>query len=403
MTAVARVGTVRPVLDVDGFLNRWRRLPPPWPTCCSRPSSALVTVVSVVVEDQQERRAPITAFGVAAARRCRSCRWCGAGGRRSIVSPSDVRGASRTACARLPDPPIMFGPCSPCTPWPRSGRAGVGPGGAAPSWWPPRSGISFGDESDAADVAVGYFVGITAGWSATRSAASGSGAALARGPPRDEAAQRAVADERVRIARDLHDVVAHHVSVIAVQAEAAQEVLAAAPSGPAAAMADVADTARTALGELRRMLGVLRSDATAGSAARPGGVDELVDSVRRAGLPVTLRDGRRRPGRSMPGRRADRLPGRAGGPDQRAAPRRAPARPTSTSPSPTTTLLVTVSDDGPPVRRPDGRRPTGLGLVGMRERVGGARRRRSTPAPARAAVSRCGPACRSRDRRRTTP
>src|SRR5690606_29615609 len=74
-------------------------------------------------------------------------------------------------------------------------------------------------------------------------------------------AERAASDERVRIARDLHDIVAHHLSVVVVQTEAAQEVLAADPSRAEAAMATVGDTARTALAELRQTLGALRGEA----------------------------------------------------------------------------------------------------------------------------------------------
>ena len=94
--------------------------------------------------------------------------------------------------------------------------------------------------------------------------------------------------ERLAIARDLHDIVAHHVSVIAVQAEGAQSVLETRPERAGQAMADVADTARTALAELRRLLGVLRSEG--GVAPQPGldAIDDLVDSVRHAGMDVTL-------------------------------------------------------------------------------------------------------------------
>src|SRR5262249_9140117 len=84
------------------------------------------------------------------------------------------------------------------------------------------------------------------------------------------------------------DVVAHHVSVIAVQAEAAQEVLATQPERAGAAMANVADTARTALGELRRVLGVLRTDVSLAPQPDLATVDELVASVRGAGVPVTV-------------------------------------------------------------------------------------------------------------------
>ena len=118
-----------------------------------------------------------------------------------------------------------------------------------------------------------------------------------------DAAGEAAAAERVRIARELHDVVAHHVSVIAIQAEAAQEVLAAQPARAAQAMAAVSSTARQALDELRRLLVVLRDPAESGSPGAPrgpspdlGALEDLVGSVRAAGLPVdVVVEGERRP------------------------------------------------------------------------------------------------------------
>jgi signal transduction histidine kinase len=106
---------------------------------------------------------------------------------------------------------------------------------------------------------------------------------------RDAEARHAVQDERVRIARELHDVVAHHVSMVVVQAEAAS--VDAAPAVRTALEA-IADTARSALMELRRLLGVLRnSDDPAALAPQPGiaQLDSLVQQVRDAGLPVQLR------------------------------------------------------------------------------------------------------------------
>ena len=178
--------------------------------------------------------------------------------------------------------------------------------------------------------------------------------------------QRAAADERVRIARDLHDVVAHHVSVIVVQAEAAQEVLAARPEQAGAAMATVADTARSALTELRRMMGVLRSDATTAPQPDLAALDELAEVVRRAGLPVTLR-------RTDPVPPVDPVIGlttyRVVQEALTNVLRHAPGatRADVDVAVDDHALLVTVSDDGPPVAAPGS---TGLGLVGMRERVG---------------------------------
>ena len=106
---------------------------------------------------------------------------------------------------------------------------------------------------------------------------------------REERARLAVAEERARHARELHDVVAHHVSVMVVQAGAARRVAATDPSSAREAMAAVESAGRTALTEMRRMLEVLRADEPdlqpEPSLAR---VESLVARVRAAGLPVEL-------------------------------------------------------------------------------------------------------------------
>lgn len=144
------------------------------------------------------------------------------------------------------------------------------------------------EQADPADVAVAYLVGVGA-WVVGDSTRSQRERTEWLAERQQEEALRAAAEERVRIARDLHDVVAHHISVIAVQAEAAQEVLAAHPERAEGAMATVAETARSALGELRRMLGVLRSEAHRAPQPDLTAVDDLVASVRGAGLAVELR------------------------------------------------------------------------------------------------------------------
>ena len=90
--------------------------------------------------------------------------------------------------------------------------------------------------------------------------------------------------ERARIARELHDVVAHHISMIAVQAETARETTPGLPAAGAQRLAEIAGTARAGLTEMRRLLGVLREDA-GGAAARhpqPGlpQLAELIDAAR---------------------------------------------------------------------------------------------------------------------------
>jgi signal transduction histidine kinase len=114
---------------------------------------------------------------------------------------------------------------------------------------------------------------------------------------RAQDAQLAVAAERARIARELHDVVAHNVSVMVALADGAQHTLDADPRRAADAMGQVAAVGREALAELRGLLGVLRdadSDSGSGDARRdpqPGidALDELVERVRAAGVKARLR------------------------------------------------------------------------------------------------------------------
>ncbi|HEX2023531.1 MAG TPA: histidine kinase dimerization/phosphoacceptor domain-containing protein [Acidimicrobiales bacterium] len=106
---------------------------------------------------------------------------------------------------------------------------------------------------------------------------------------RAEEAARAVAQERARIARELHDVVAHHVSMMVVQAEGGASVLETSPEQAGRAFDAIGAAGRQAMAEMRRVLGVLRddSDGDAERAPQPGldAVGELVEGVRRAGLP----------------------------------------------------------------------------------------------------------------------
>jgi signal transduction histidine kinase len=103
---------------------------------------------------------------------------------------------------------------------------------------------------------------------------------------------RAVADERARIARELHDVVAHSVSVMVVQAGAAEEVLRRTPGQALEALRAVQETGRQALVEMTRVVGLLRTDGEElGLAPQPGlrELETLVAQVREAGLPVEVR------------------------------------------------------------------------------------------------------------------
>ncbi|WFF00364.1 histidine kinase [Micromonospora sp. WMMD964] len=106
-----------------------------------------------------------------------------------------------------------------------------------------------------------------------------------------EQERRAVLEERTRIARELHDVVAHHMSLIAVQAETAPYRLTDVPAPTAAEFVAIAASARDALTDMRRLLGVLRSETTGPETAPQPDLSDLgamVDAARRAGLPVTL-------------------------------------------------------------------------------------------------------------------
>jgi signal transduction histidine kinase len=109
---------------------------------------------------------------------------------------------------------------------------------------------------------------------------------------REERARQAVIEERLRIARELHDVVAHAMSVIAVQAGVANHVIDSRPEQARQALATVETHTRAALAEMRRLLGVLRrpDEPAAGLAPAPG-LLELPALLRRldeAGLPVDL-------------------------------------------------------------------------------------------------------------------
>jgi signal transduction histidine kinase len=104
-------------------------------------------------------------------------------------------------------------------------------------------------------------------------------------------AEQAAADERLRIARELHDVVAHHVSVMGLQAGAARTVLERDPDTAVQALRTVEDTGRQAVAELQRMLGMLRSSARDYGQPQPTMADlvHLVERMRETGLDVRVR------------------------------------------------------------------------------------------------------------------
>ena len=106
-----------------------------------------------------------------------------------------------------------------------------------------------------------------------------------------ERARRAVLEERARIVREMHDVVAHHMSMIAVQAETAPFRVSDLPPSAQSEFATIAGAARAALGDMRRLLGVLRAEETVAERAPQPGLEDvpaLVDTASRAGVPVSL-------------------------------------------------------------------------------------------------------------------
>nr|WP_281358973.1 histidine kinase [Isoptericola chiayiensis] len=173
-----------------------------------------------------------------------------------------------------------------------------------------------------------------------------------------------VATERARLARDLHDVVAHHVSLVAVRAESAPYTHPDMNDDARRVLAEIADDARSALGELRQVLSVLQRTAGPGRAPQPTACDvaDLVDQARAAGQDVTLTG------------RCDGVPDAPGYVLYRAAQealtnarRHAPGAPTTvelTHAAQVAGLRVTN-----PVDRTDAVVVPGRGLTGMRERV----------------------------------
>jgi signal transduction histidine kinase len=110
---------------------------------------------------------------------------------------------------------------------------------------------------------------------------------------REAQSAAAVSDERRRISRELHDVVAHSVSVMVVQSGAARRVLDDDPDQAVAALGEVERSGRQALSELRRLLGLMRDGDSSAAVREPqptlAGLEDLIKRARDAGLPVELR------------------------------------------------------------------------------------------------------------------
>ncbi len=108
---------------------------------------------------------------------------------------------------------------------------------------------------------------------------------------RELATREAIIEERARIARELHDVIAHHVSMMVVQAGAERRVLDPDQQSTREVLTTIERVGRSALTEMRRLVGVLRSDEAEGLAPQPrvGDIATLVDQMRSAGLDIELR------------------------------------------------------------------------------------------------------------------
>ena len=152
---------------------------------------------------------------------------------------------------------------------------------------------------------------------------------------------RAAAEEQARIARELHDIIGHSVSVMTIQAAAGGDAFDSRPAQVREALRAIESTGRETLTELRRLLGVRAADDRRFAPAPGSGLDALVERVRAAGLAVELRRGAEP---AAAERRPVRLPDRAGGAHEHAQARRA-SRPPVTS-ARTGALEIEVVDDG---------------------------------------------------------
>jgi signal transduction histidine kinase len=180
-------------------------------------------------------------------------------------------------------------------------------------------------------------------------------------------AREAVADERARIARELHDVIAHTVSVMVVQAGAAEQVLEGENEKARAALASIRESGKGALLELRRLLTFIRDDAGAELQPQPslGRLDDLIKGVEAAGIAVEVtHEGE--PRTLPPGldQAAFRIVQEALTNTVKHA---GPAHATVAIGWEPDAVAISVSDDG---AGPNGAPSGGHGLVGMRERAG---------------------------------
>lgn len=180
------------------------------------------------------------------------------------------------------------------------------------------------------------------------------------------AAEAAVAAERLRLAQELHDVVSHNVGMIAVQAGAADVLLAKEPDRTRESLQVIEAGARETLLELRRMLGLIREGDPDPRASAPSlrQVDRIVEAASSAGVAVELRtDGERRDLEPSVELAAYRIVQEA---LTNVVAHAGPCRVTITLDYRDDSLVIEISDDGRP---PGGTAGGGYGLVGLRERV----------------------------------
>jgi len=187
---------------------------------------------------------------------------------------------------------------------------------------------------------------------------------------RQSAAARAAAEERLRIARDVHDLVGHALSGIAVQSSTARLALDAGRPGAArTALSAVESASRAALAEMRQLLGVLRPGEAGQYCPVPGLGDlpGLVDGLRRQGVAVTLSAGELAGVPAAVSLAAYRVVQEA----LTNAVKHAAGSPVSVAVAASEGALVATVEDYPPRAAPPGGQAGGYGLAGMRERVTG--------------------------------
>ena len=187
---------------------------------------------------------------------------------------------------------------------------------------------------------------------------------------REDNARRAIFDERVRIARELHDVLAHHVSVMGIQAGAARQVLKQYPEKALNSLSLIETSSRQAVTELYRLLDLLRDEKQVETfTAQPGlhQLEKLVADIQTSGLQVEVKiEGEKREIPETIDLSAYRIIEEALTNTLKHA---GPAKATVTLNFQKDTLILDVADNGKGTINKEGQKPHGKGLLGMRERV----------------------------------